>query len=77
MESASQNIWGSCAALWEHIVELESKYLRAYGAIPEEAAEHLDRAAAELLRRIERISDLVSQAGAGTAPEKAGNSPPG
>ena len=58
---AAQAIWGRSSSLREHLVELEGKHLRRYGTPAAGLAEYLDPKVADLLRRLDRTSSIVSK----------------
>jgi hypothetical protein len=64
-QEAAQSIWGRCSALREHLVELTGRHLRRYGKPAPGLADYLDPRVDELLRRLDRVSSLVS----GNVPE--------
>jgi hypothetical protein len=57
--SGVQSIWAKCSSLREHLVELEGKHLRRYGAVTPALASYLDGAVQELLERMDRIAAAV------------------
>jgi hypothetical protein len=64
LEGASQHatlaIWGRCSSLREHLVELTGSHLRRYGKPTPGLTDYLDPKVEELLRRLDRVSSLVS-----------------
>lgn len=59
VRSATKEIWGRCLGLWDHLAELETRYLRRYGEPPPGLAEYLDPKAVRLLELLQGISSLV------------------
>ena len=59
VQDGSTRIWSLCAALWEHMVELEGKHLRRYGRPSPELVHYLEPKVSELMQHLSRISDLV------------------
>ena len=62
-QNARQAIVSRCAHLWELLIELEPRYLRHYGPVPEELVEYMAPRAAELQRRIEAIGREIGGSG--------------
>jgi len=60
-ESAADDIWGMCAALRAHLMELESGPLRRYGPVSSQLGTLMDSYLPRLLEGVDRISRLVSQ----------------
>jgi hypothetical protein len=54
-------IRGKCAGLWEHIVELKSKYLARYGEVPAGLGDYLDPRADQLIQGITHILDALKR----------------
>jgi len=50
-----------CANIWEILCNLETKRLHRYGATPEELGNYFDTKIRELIKHIERISELVEK----------------
>jgi len=63
VQSAKDDIRGRCANMWEHLVALESRYLRRYGAISDELADYMDREVPALISRFLRISAAAAEDG--------------
>jgi len=65
LKSSSVNdavlIGSRCASIWEMLCNLETKRLRRYGAPPEELGNYFDTKIRELIKHIERISELVEK----------------
>jgi len=59
-QSVAQAIWARCSFLRVHLVELEGRYLRRYGAVPPELPRFLDPLVAKLVSHLDRISEVVS-----------------
>jgi hypothetical protein len=60
-ETAADDIWGMCAGLRAHLMELESRPLRRYGPVPRQLGELMDAQVPKFLEGLDRISRLVSQ----------------
>lgn len=61
VQDVGSAIRGKCAGLWEHIVELKSKYLRRYGDVPAGLGEYLDPRAEQLIQGILHIMDTLKR----------------
>ena len=57
--NAANAIWSRCAGMWEHLVELQGKYLERYGEPPPGLQEYLEPRISELIERLERISAIA------------------
>jgi len=71
-QHAALTVWGRCSSLREHLVELTGSHLRRYGEPTPGLTDYLDPKVEELLRRLDRVSSLVS----GNTPEPPTNPPP-
>jgi len=58
-EDAARKIWAHSTGSWEMVAELESKRLRAYGAVPPALASYLDPKVEQILRRLQEISRIA------------------
>jgi len=61
VKSVEKMIIAACTVMWINLTELERKHLRRYGDVPPELAEYLDPKVAELNRRVQHISDIVTR----------------
>jgi len=61
VHGAAGSIISQTTGLWINLVELGSKYLRGYGEPSQELTRFLEPKVRELLRRVQRISDIASQ----------------
>jgi len=59
VRSADKMILSSCAVLWVSLVELESRHLRRYGAVPPGLAKYLDPRVAALNQRLRAIAGIA------------------
>lgn len=57
----SSAIAGHASVLWEMLTELNSRGLRAYGAVPEELGAYLDPIGDELAKQMSSISGSLSK----------------
>lgn len=57
--SAKTHMWGQCSVLWVNLVDLTSKHLKRYGALPPGLTEYLDPKVDELIELTNGISKLV------------------
>ena len=57
---AGRDIWSRASAFREHLMELESRALRRYGEVPPELGRLMDDLVGGLLRRLDRIADIVT-----------------
>ena len=56
-QEADREIRARCSVLWKDVIELQSRYMRRYGAMDREAAAYLDprvKALADVLQQISR-----------------------
>jgi hypothetical protein len=65
-QTASHLIWIACSMLWEHLVELECRYLKAYGSVPADLAGAHDARMRDITRRLDQISKLARSSRAGS-----------
>lgn len=65
--ATSQSMVGHSSVLWEMLVDLDSRSLRAYGKVPEELARYIDPIAQELATEMNAITHLFSQPTAATS----------
>jgi len=65
-QTASHLIWIGCSMLWEHLVEIESRYLKAYGPVPAGLASPHDEKTRKVIERLQRISRLARSGRAGS-----------
>ena len=61
--AASHLIWVACSALWEHLVELETRYLKAYGPVPPDLAGPHDARMRDISARVQHISKMARSKG--------------
>lgn len=61
VQDVGSAILGKCAGLWEHIVELQTKYLVRYGEVPANLGEYLDPRTEQLIQGIIGILDVLRQ----------------
>lgn len=57
----SQPIVGHSSVLWEMLVDLDSRSLRAYGEVPEDVARYVDPMGQQLAAEMTAIAHLFSQ----------------
>ena len=57
---AADIVRGECNGQWEPITEMNSRYLRSYGAVAEGLAECLDPKADEILQRLHRMAAICA-----------------
>ena len=57
---AGRDIWSQASAFRGHLMELESRALRRYGEVPPELGRLMDDLVGALLRRLDRIADIVT-----------------
>lgn len=62
-QEANREIWGLCSVLWKDVIELQSRYMRRYGAMDHEAAAYLDPRVKVLAEILQQISRVVRGAG--------------
>jgi len=60
VRSADKMIISSCSVLWASLVELESRRLLRYGAVPPGLAEYVDPRVETLNEHLRRIADIVA-----------------
>lgn len=60
-ETAADDVWGMCAALRAHLMELESGPLHRYGPVSSQLSKLMDSYVPRLIDGLDRISRLVSQ----------------
>jgi hypothetical protein len=56
-------IWSESACSWEAVVELGSRYLRAYGEVPPQLAVYIDPKVELLIERLMAISEAARGSG--------------
>ncbi len=52
-------IWSRCSTLWVSLVELESRYLKRYGEIPDDFPEYFDPKIAHLIEGLQSILKML------------------
>ena len=55
----STAIWSKCTWLWESLVELKSRYLKRYGALPDTFADYFDPKIEILIGHVDRCSVIA------------------
>ena len=55
-------IWSQSLAFWEALVELEAKYLKRYGDLPEGFAKEFDPKVQRIIQHVIRIADAANRA---------------
>jgi hypothetical protein len=63
IQEISRTIRGGSAGLWSSTVEMHSKYLKGYGAVPQETKEYLDPKIDELEKLMRNLSEIVIDSG--------------
>ncbi len=56
-----QAVAADCAFLWEVLIELEPRYLKNYGAVPDELADYLQPRLARIQQTMERLGRIVGE----------------
>lgn len=64
IKDASDAIRGACFGLWESLVELEGKYLSAYGAPSESLVAFVEPRAKQLIAHLNAVVDNLRESGA-------------
>ncbi len=59
VDSAPKMIVGKCAVMWSSIVELEGRYLKGYGKVPNALEEYLNPRAKQLIEELRLISQIA------------------
>ena len=59
VDSVPKMIVGKCAVMWSPIVELEGRYLKGYGEVPNALEEYLNPRANQLIEGLRRISQIA------------------
>ena len=55
VRDAASDIWSRCAALREHLMEIEGRRLRRYGDVPSDLSEYMDALSNALLKGLDGL----------------------
>ena len=61
VQDVASAIWSQSSGFWDAIVELEPKYLRRYGELPEESATYLKQKVAELAAHLQELTGCLGR----------------
>jgi hypothetical protein len=60
-QSALNDIWSRSAAFRENVMEIEAKFMKRYGPIPEETSLYLNTLSKNLLSSLDRILEIIKK----------------
>ena len=61
VEDVRSAIWSQSSAFWEAIIELEPKYMRRYGELPQALAAYLDQRVSDLAKHLRELTDCLGK----------------
>jgi len=61
VRTASKDIWTTCVAFREHLVELGPRYLKQFGTVPPKLAERMEKEVPALLAELDAVEASVKQ----------------
>jgi hypothetical protein len=65
VRDAASDIWSRCAALREHLIEIEGRRLHRYGDVPPKLSEYMDALSGALLKGLDELVAGNTQSASG------------